>query len=79
MHDAVKEINAIPLHKGWNHNQITTAIKKISTALGTTGAQPALAFRNLDELSDSDLLTVTGARIYSSSKRYYNGSGLTIK
>jgi hypothetical protein len=58
MHDASKEINAIPLRKEWNHNQITTAIKKISAALGTTGTQPALAFRNLDELSDSDLITI---------------------
>jgi len=58
MHDIAKEINAVPLRKEWNRDQITSAIKKITTALGTTGTQPALAFRNLDRLSDSDLLTI---------------------
>ncbi len=58
MHDVAEEINAVPLRKGWNRDQITSAIKKITIALGTTGTQPALAFRNLDRLSDSDLITI---------------------
>jgi hypothetical protein len=68
MRDAAEEINAVPSRKGWNRDQITTAINKITTALSATGTQPVLAFRNLDKLSDSDLITILQELEYTASR-----------
>lgn len=52
------EINAIPLRKGWNRDQLTSAIEKLSAALSASRTQPSLAFRNLGELTNDDLATI---------------------
>ena len=58
IHDAAVKINELSVRRGWNRHQLTTAIEKISAALSSSGAQPSLAFRNLDELTDADLATI---------------------
>lgn len=58
MHDAAAEINEVPMRKGWDRHRLTDAIEKVSTALRSVGTQPNLAFRNLDELTDTDLATI---------------------
>jgi hypothetical protein len=52
------KIDEAPIRKEWNRGQLTTAIQKISAALALGGKQPSLAFRNLEELTDSDLATI---------------------
>jgi len=56
--DAAAKIDEVPIRKEWNRDQLTTAIRKLSTALALGGKQPSLAFRNLEELTDSDLATI---------------------
>ncbi|MCZ7547623.1 MAG: hypothetical protein M5U11_00495 [Anaerolineales bacterium] len=56
--DVAAKIDEVPIRKEWNRNQLTAAIQKISTALALGGRQPSLAFRNLEELTDSDLATI---------------------
>lgn len=58
IHATAAKINEVPMRKGWNRNQLTEAIEKLSTSLGSGGAQLSLAFRNLDELTDIDLATI---------------------
>jgi hypothetical protein len=58
MRDAAAKINEVPVRKGWNHHRLTEAIEKVSAALRTVGTQPNLAFRNLDELTDTDLAII---------------------
>lgn len=52
------EINEVPLRKGWDRRRLTAAIEKLSAVLNLGGTQPSLAFRNLDELTDTDLATI---------------------
>lgn len=56
--DVAARIDEVPVRKEWNRNQLTAAIQKISTALASGGKQPSLAFRNQEELTDSDLATI---------------------
>lgn len=59
IHDAAAAINKVPVRRGWARRKLTAAIDKISVALSSSGgAQPSLAFRNLDELTDADLATI---------------------
>lgn len=58
MRDAAAAINEVPVRKGWDRRRLTAAIDKVSAALRSGGAQPSLAFRNLDELTDADLATI---------------------
>ena len=55
---ATARINEIPLRKDWNRSQLTNAIEKVSSALAVRGGQPAMAFRNLEELTDADLAII---------------------
>ena len=52
---AASKINEVPIRMGWDRHQLDAAIKKVSVALGSGGTQLSLAFRNLDELTDTDL------------------------
>jgi hypothetical protein len=56
--EATAGINEIPLRKDWNRSQLINAIEKISGALALHGRQPAMAFRNLEELTDADLAII---------------------
>lgn len=58
MQDTAAAINEVPIRKGWNRHRLTEAIEKVSAALRLVGTQPDLAFRNLDELTDTDLATI---------------------
>lgn len=59
IHDAAAAINKVPIRKGWTRHKLAAAIEKISFALSSSsGAEPSLAFRNLDELTDADLATI---------------------
>lgn len=58
IHDVAAEINEVPVRKGWDRRRLTAAIEKLSAVLSSNGAQPSLAFRNLDELTDTDLATI---------------------
>lgn len=58
IHDAAAEINEVPLRKGWNRDRLTSAIERISAALSSGEAQLSLGFRNLDELTNTDLATI---------------------
>jgi hypothetical protein len=51
-------IDEVPVRKEWNRDQLTTAIQELSAVLALGGTQPSLAFRNLRELTDSDLATI---------------------
>jgi len=52
------EINKIPLREDWNRNQLLQAIRKASELLSQGGGEPALAFRKLEKLTDTDLASV---------------------
>lgn len=56
--DTITKIDEMPIRNGWNRGQLTTAIQKLSEALAHVGRQPSLAFRNLEELTESDLATI---------------------
>ena len=56
--EATTRINEIPLRNDWNRSQLTNAIEKVSRALALRGGQPAMAFRNLEELTDADLAII---------------------
>jgi hypothetical protein len=58
IHEAAAKINEVPVRKGWNRRQLTAAIEKVSAVLGSGESQPALSFRNLDELTNTDLATI---------------------
>jgi hypothetical protein len=58
MRDAAAEINEVPVRKEWDRLRLTEAIEKVFAALRSVGAQPDYAFRNLDELTDTDLATI---------------------
>lgn len=58
MREAAAEINEVPVRKGWDRLRLTDAIEKVSASLRSVGTQPNLAFRNLDELTDTDLATI---------------------
>ncbi len=73
--EAAREIEAVPVRKGWNRLQLTTAIEKLSAALAMGGAEPHFAFRNLDELTETDLATILQELEY---KAHMNGIGLDL-
>lgn len=52
------QINKIPLRKDWHRIQLKNAIEKVSKALTMHGRQPAMAYRNLEELTDADLAVI---------------------
>jgi len=56
--EAVTKIDEVPTRKEWSRSQLTKAIQKLSAALTIGGKQPSLAFRNLEELTDSDLAVI---------------------
>ncbi|MDL1944586.1 hypothetical protein FBQ99_19835 [Chloroflexi bacterium CFX2] len=56
--EAVTKIDEVPTRKEWSRSQLTKAIQKLSAALTIGGKQPSLAFRNLEELTDSDLVVI---------------------
>ncbi|WKZ45872.1 MAG: hypothetical protein QY302_08765 [Anaerolineales bacterium] len=56
--EAVTKIDEVPTRKEWSRGQLTNAIQKLSAALAIGGKQPSLAFRNLEELTDSDLTVI---------------------
>lgn len=56
--EVAARIDSVPVRKKWNRDQLTAAIQRISTALASGGMQPSLAFRSLEELTDSDLATI---------------------
>jgi len=58
INEAVAKINEVPVRTGWNRHQLMTAIEKLSTELGLGGARLSLEFRNLGELTDTDLATI---------------------
>lgn len=73
--DAAAKIDEVPLRKEWNRDQLTTMIQKLSAALAFGGKQPSLAFRNLEELTDSDLATILQELEY---KARTNGINLNL-
>ena len=73
IHGAVAEINEVPLRKGWDRQRLTAAIKKTLAALSTSGEEPALAFRNLGELTDADL-----AAIFQELEYKAHSNGITL-
>lgn len=58
IHEAAVKINEVSVRNGWDRRQLTAAIEKLSAILGSSGTQLSLAFRNLDELTDTDLATI---------------------
>ena len=56
--EATTRIDEIPLRKDWDRNRLTSAIQKLSNALASSGRQPSMAFRNLEELTDADLTII---------------------
>ncbi|MBI3340157.1 MAG: hypothetical protein HY022_08505 [Chloroflexi bacterium] len=56
--EAVTKIDDVPIRKEWSRGQLTNAIQKLSASLAFGGKQPSLAFRNLEELTDSDLAVI---------------------
>ena len=58
IHDAAAKINEVPMRKGWDRRRLAAAIERLSIALDSGGTQPSLAFRNLDEMTDTDLATI---------------------
>ena len=58
INEAATKIDEIPFRKGWNRSQLTAAIQTVSNALALRGKQPSLAFRNLQELTETDLATI---------------------
>lgn len=56
--EAVTKIDEVPTRKEWSRSQLTKAIQKLSAVLTIGGKQPSLAFRNLEELTDSDLAVI---------------------
>lgn len=73
MRDAASEINDVQIRKGWDRRRLTAAIEKISAALSTGGAQPSLAFRNVDEMTDTDLETILQELEYTA-----RSNGITV-
>lgn len=73
MHDAAAAINKVPVRKGWDRRQLTAAIDKVSAALRLVGAQSDFAFRNLDELTDTDLATILQELEYTA-----RGNGIEV-
>lgn len=58
IHEAAAKINEVPVRIGWDRRRLTAAIERLSAALGSGGTQPSLAFRKLDELTNTDLVTI---------------------
>lgn len=73
--EAVMKIDEVPIRKEWNRGQLTDAIQKLSAVLALGGTEPALAFRNLEELTDSDLAVILQELEY---KARTNGIGFDL-
>ncbi len=73
MRDAAAEINEVSVRKGWDRRRLTAAIEKISAVLSSGGAQPSLAFRNLAEMTDTDLATILQELEYTA-----RSNGITV-
>lgn len=58
INEAAAEIDELPLRTTWDRGQLIAAIKKLSAALSSSSTQLSLEFRNLNELTDTDLATV---------------------
>ena len=71
--DAAAKINEVPVRKGWDRRRLTEAIKKVSDVLASIGAQPGLAFRNLDEVTETDLATILQELEFTASS-----NGITV-
>lgn len=67
LRDAVAKINEVPLRTGWDRRRLTEGIRRVSAALVLGGTQPGLAFRNLEEVTDSDLATILQELEYTAS------------
>jgi hypothetical protein len=75
IHDAAAAINEVPVRRGWDRRRLTEAIEKAAAALRSGGAQPSLAFRNLDDLTDADLSTILQELEYTA---HSNGISLDL-
>ena len=66
---AATKINKMPIRDGWDRNRLLEAIRKISKALASGGGEPALAFRNLEKLTNGDLASVLQELEYEASAK----------
>lgn len=70
--EAAKKISEIPFRGSWNRNQLLKAIQKVSESLALGGAEPVLAFRNLEKLPDVDLASILQELEYKASVKGIN-------
>lgn len=67
--DAAKIINEIPFRDSWTRSHLLDAIQKVSQALGQSGKEPVLAYRNLGKLADADLAAILQELEYKASAK----------
>ncbi|NMC61630.1 MAG: hypothetical protein GYA55_00530 [SAR324 cluster bacterium] len=58
IHKIARKIDEFPIHIGWDREKLTKAIQKLSATLNSNEVQTSLAFRNLENLTDTDLATI---------------------
>jgi arsenate reductase-like glutaredoxin family protein len=56
--EVVARIDQVPLRKNWSREQLTAAIQKVMAAFVVGGTPPAWAYRNQEQLTNSDLATL---------------------